>query len=626
MRLVEEDANDDLYPSENVSWIAIEAGNQSGLEAWVAGSALTNHNWGSKPIAPAFSSAPAILATIQTIIDGEPAIPCIRNIAPNAFEAAVKEEASQSADLTHTNERLGYWAFRPGPLSTTTGELFGESDTLRVNHQWQTRSFERKYHNPVVVAAIQTQNESSPAMVRIKNVTDSSFQLHVDEWDYLDSLHASELVAYMVLEGSIPFDDTSSCDDLQAPLVIGSEIIAIDNCDQTVVLNFTSIPTVPSCNTPLQRIWSTADECGNAIAYTQRITVIDTVFPDFTVPADITLNCQNNLDDLSLTGDVTDETDNCAAGIQAAYQDIFNGTVDCDTIYLLNRVWSLNDNCGNTITKTQKIYLEGNGLYLSVRMKLMGAMLNSPDGLMRDNLRTQGLIPLEEPYKRLRQFEHVGQVGGTEMIQPGVLSVSGPNAIVDWVFIEIRDPMNLDSIIATRSALVQRDGDVVDVDGESAVRFPSLTAGSYHVAIRHRNHLGAMTLVTSVLTKNFPTAVDLAGQNTDFYGNHGVKSHPTRGKWLWGGDLDGNRQTIYQGPGNDVTALFVDVLSEPQNTIHYPNFIRVAYDIEDFDLDGQIIYQGPNNDRAKLLFNVVLDTPENVYLIPNFIVTEKLPR
>ena len=57
---------------------------------------------------------------------------------------------------------------------------------------------------------------------------------------------------------------------------------------------------------------------------------------------------------------------------------------------------------------------------------------------MRDDLRAQGLIPLNEPYTSLSNFQHKGS-GGKEITTSQMLSVSGSNAIVDWVFVEVRD-------------------------------------------------------------------------------------------------------------------------------------------------------------------------------------------
>ncbi|MEM6772067.1 MAG: hemagglutinin protein, partial [Bacteroidota bacterium] len=103
-------------------------------------------------------------------------------------------------------------------------------------------------------------------------------------------------------------------------------------------------------------------------------------------------------------------------------------------------------------------------------------------GLMRDDLRTLGLIPTASPYS-----------DAPASIPSGVLSVSGSDAIVDWVLIELYSADDSSIVLHRRAALLQRDGDVVDVDGVRPVAFPDAEAGDYYVAVRHRNHLVVMT-------------------------------------------------------------------------------------------------------------------------------------
>ncbi len=90
---------------------------------------------------------------------------------------------------------------------------------------------------------------------------------------------------------------------------------------------------------------------------------------------------------------------------------------------------------------------------------------------MGDDLRDNGLIPLEEPFTALG-YPHVG--GGGEIAEQTVFEVSDLNAIVDWVALELRDKSNHSVVLATRSALLQADGEVVDVDGVSPVTFANL--------------------------------------------------------------------------------------------------------------------------------------------------------
>jgi len=101
--------------------------------------------------------------------------------------------------------------------------------------------------------------------------------------------------------------------------------------------------------------------------------------------------------------------------------------------------------------------------------------------LMRDNLRTANpvLIPTTSPYD-------------STVCDPSVFLVTGNNAIVDWVFVTLRDSTDPTVVIAAQSALLQRDGDVVDPDGSTSLEF-SVPQSSYYIAITHRNHLGILS-------------------------------------------------------------------------------------------------------------------------------------
>jgi len=133
--------------------------------------------------------------------------------------------------------------------------------------------------------------------------------------------------------------------------------------------------------------------------------------------------------------------------------------------------------------------VQDRGVIAQIRLWL-GGPYDATTGLMSDYLRTAGLIPTIEPYTTLGY----NQLGcGGESVTPSVLSVSGPNAIVDWVFLELRDAVDINVSVATRSALLQADGDIVDTDGVSAVLFTDIPDGSYYVVVSHRNHLSVMT-------------------------------------------------------------------------------------------------------------------------------------
>ncbi|MFT4662190.1 MAG: glucose/arabinose dehydrogenase [Patiriisocius sp.] len=120
---------------------------------------------------------------------------------------------------------------------------------------------------------------------------------------------------------------------------------------------------------------------------------------------------------------------------------------------------------------------------------LLEGPYNTTTDLMADQLRVDLHLPLVEPYTSLG-FTHVN--GGGETTNNGVLAITGADAIVDWVFVEIRSAVNPSTVLATKSALVQRDGDVVREDGISNLSYESAEA-SVFVAVRHRNHFGVRT-------------------------------------------------------------------------------------------------------------------------------------
>ncbi|MBL7983702.1 MAG: PKD domain-containing protein, partial [Flavobacteriales bacterium] len=246
------------------------------------------------------------------------------------------------------------------------------------------------------------------------------------------------------------------------------------------------------------------------------------------------------------------------------------------------------------------ITITNNGLRVAIELMLEGAF----DGgtlKMRDDLRVAGLIPATEPYTALG-FAQVAS-GGGEVLQAGVTNVSGDNAIVDWVLVELRDAVAPANIMATRPALVQRDGDVVAEDGVSPIAFLA-AAGSYRVAVRHRNHLGAMTATPVVLGAGI-TTVDFTDPATTTYGTAAQKSVGGKNV-LWMGNVVRNGDLRYTGTANDRDPVLLRV----GNTT--PNNTAAGYYVEDLNLNGQVKYTGTGNDRDPILINVGSTTPNNV--------------
>ena len=235
---------------------------------------------------------------------------------------------------------------------------------------------------------------------------------------------------------------------------------------------------------------------------------------------------------------------------------------------------------------------------VSAKVFLEGPYLTGPT--MTDALRSGNWIPNAEPYAALG-FTHTGG-GGGETINAGVLNTTGVNAIVDWVFMEIRSTSTGYPVVATHSALVQRDGDVVGMDGTSPVSF-TLAAGSYHVAVRHRNHLGIMTANPVALTGS-TTTVNFTLAATATYGTSARKD-VSGVQVMWSGNCTGDPQLLYTGLGNDRDPILTRIGGS------VPTAIVTGYHREDVNMDGTVSYVGTANDRDPILVNIGGTIPTN---------------
>jgi len=147
----------------------------------------------------------------------------------------------------------------------------------------------------------------------------------------------------------VPNDVTVQCNAVPAP----ASPSASDNCSTSVGISYNQTRTNGNCPDSylLTRTWTATDACGNVNTATQIITVRDTQAPVFTsVPANVTVQCNS----LPAVGSAS-ATDNCDASVSIAYSGQSRQDGSCADTYVLTRLWTATDNCGNTKTATQRI-------------------------------------------------------------------------------------------------------------------------------------------------------------------------------------------------------------------------------------------------------------------------------
>jgi hypothetical protein len=383
-------------------------------------------------------------------------------------------------------------------------------------------------------------------------------------------------------------------------------------CNFSVTVNDETAPmlncpsNISTCNSIVNFNAVATDNCGLA-------SVIYSHAPGSLFPIGVT----------TVTVTATDSSSNtasCTFNIEISAPSAFSSSVTaCDSY-----TWTANNNTTYTLSgsytatfvnssgcdsvHTLNIYIPG-GVQISIKALLSGPYVSS-SGWMHDSLRVANMIPLMDPYSASPyNVTPIGGVGG-ETLQASVLNVNGANAIVDWVLLEIRDAINPSMIVANKRALIQRDGDIVDVDGVSLPFISSIGQGSYYVSLKHRNHLGVMTMQTASLSACNSNQIDFSSQ-APVYSNPLILNAPRKSvdnmMALWAGDANRNKQVKYNGNNNDKDRILAAIgISMPNGTL------APVYRLEDLNMDAKVRYNNMDNDRVIILNNVGATTPNAI--------------
>ncbi len=272
--------------------------------------------------------------------------------------------------------------------------------------------------------------------------------------------------------------------------------------------------------------------------------------------------------------------------------------------------------------RQENVFLDPNqvvDLRIQASVFLQGPRFNEvDDGLMNDDLRTGNLIPKISPY------DISDVISNSNVFNNGGISGTGlaRENIVDWVWIEIRSGADNTLVVDGTSALVQRNGEIVDLDGTSDVILRGLT-GTYFIAVKHRNHLGAMTLTTRSLSVT-PTSVDFTDSSTATFGTNARVQLSNGDMALWAGNVNNDTSVQYSGTTPDTPSILSEVLNNPGNFLNFPTYVVNGYNIHDVNMDGNTQYTGTSPDTPILLQNV-LAHPGNFLNFSTYQILEQLP-
>jgi hypothetical protein len=307
---------------------------------------------------------------------------------------------------------------------------------------------------------------------------------------------------------------------------------------------------------------------------------------------------------------------------------VINTEADIRGIYWNGTNWSLaggtQDNVLNTVGATiasnsGELYGMNRFLLLDSKVFLQGAY-NSGTGFMNDRLRTTSatytsgnapvsiVIPASDPYRIApynAAFTHVNN----NLVEVATINAFNDmplanDNIVDWVFVELRSNITPgNTVLQTRSALLQRDGDIVDIDGLTPVYFKNVDAANYTITVKHRNHLAmstnpavfnqAMDLAVNSTKLNFSNPAfspNLMGLVTSNYANNGTVN------MMYAGNVNMNSSLRWLAPSSDKDAIVTNVLGGSSS-----NTLSNTYSVGDVDLNRGVRWLAPSSDKDYIL-------------------------
>jgi hypothetical protein len=214
------------------------------------------------------------------------------------------------------------------------------------------------------------------------------------------------------------------------------------------------------------------------------------------------------------------------------------------------------------------------------------------------------------PYIGFYPLMPLANLGGETMV-PGVLSQVGDDAIVDWVYLQLRSKTDANIVVSTRSALLKSNGFVVDMDGSSDVLFSNVGADDYFVTVLHRNHLGIMGAAPYNLSNTTVSTIDFTNISTPLYNRLAPNNNPTLGAMNATRNVGGKR-ALFAGNAN-ISNAAVNKYITYNSTIQSDRsalFLYTGatgtipgYSVYDVNMDGFARFNGLNPDRLFILLN-----------------------
>jgi len=200
----EERTNRGSHGSETIGWMSISQGttNDDGtiFESKLIG--RVRHTNRQVSYVTKFATPPFLFTKIITYRGRDSANTRIVNNTTNGFIARIVEDTSRDREIRHTYENISYLAIGvppPPPEPKNLADIL-EYGSTPISSNWKTIQLAKSFTSPIVIVSDPTFNNSDSAVVRIQNITSTSFECRLQETSNLDGIHPNETISYLVGE------------------------------------------------------------------------------------------------------------------------------------------------------------------------------------------------------------------------------------------------------------------------------------------------------------------------------------------------------------------------------------------------------------------------------------------
>jgi len=204
VKLAEWNYQDGIHPAESVSYLVVEKGRSILPDGSMveAGTFTGTTGLSTVTLSGAFAQTPIVLTTVATFNESDTISGRLKNVTRSTFSYYFREQEKNSN--THVNEVVNFIAWEPGNGLVGSIKYDAAITANAVTHTWYKPTFKELFqqHSPLLLAAMQTTNETDTAALRIQNVTTSGFQVKVEEETSLDTetAHLAETIGYLALD------------------------------------------------------------------------------------------------------------------------------------------------------------------------------------------------------------------------------------------------------------------------------------------------------------------------------------------------------------------------------------------------------------------------------------------